>query len=169
MKNLIMLPFLLLITAVNAFALEDGLYLNKTYNSNMPSMFKSLDIQTQSCKNGGAIVSFNDSTPINFCVGFQSEITTKYRKCNGFKRYEVPFRTCYGFKVDAEEIETVKVVKKQNGIIELLKTNFDEGEKVYQESYWIREASASTIILTFSFSDFQHHRTGLNTYTFTKD
>lgn len=166
MKKII-LSCLAICSITSAFALESGAYTNHSHNAGDPTMYRSLELDTSVCKNGGAMVRFYSADPMSFCVGKTSNNVYKYKKCIGKVISAFPIKGCLGIEKQVEMITAIKVTRV-NGTVVLSQTEIDDGKVYFEQSYTLSEISSHEVSVTQKFSDKRDGRTGSAQYIFTQ-
>jgi len=165
------LPVALLFSVLsfNAFALENGNYINKEQGANDPLMYKSVELDNSSCANGGFIVKFNNADPMNFCVGQKERSVFKYKKCVGKEVSEYPIKVCLGVKKTAELITEKEVSTEENNALVLSERNIDDKKLYFEQEYKLIDAGEGKIKLIHSFISHTDGRSGTNEINFEKN
>lgn len=169
MKKIVL--FMLMISSTSIFALDNGIYSNLNYTSSDAQMYKSLTLETSTCAIGGAVITFNNADPMDFCIGNEFKSVFKYKKCMGVEIDSFPFKKCIGYKKDAELITTRSIVKNiEDGTIRLYEKNIDDGKVYFEQTYTIDNRGSSEIKISLEFKDFRDaaSRSGYEEYIFTK-
>lgn len=130
----------------NAFALENGSYINQNIKPETPTMFRSVVLNSSTCKTGGFMVTFFNADSMNFCVGHEKNFTQSYMKCLGKEVGEAPLQICIGIKVPAKMISTEKVTINNNtGELTLNKRYIVDKELISDSSLIISNIGNSEI------------------------
>lgn len=154
--------------SVSAFALEDGTFVNKSFKTELPQMYKSVTLDTSKCEKGGAIVKFYGADAMNFCVGNVTESVFKTTKCIG-KELPYPFGGCVGVKKKMV-LKTVKktLVDEATGSISLQETSLTDDEVTFSQTYKLTEEGGD-IRLNYSFSSVKDGRKGTESILFERN
>jgi hypothetical protein len=158
-----------LIYSINAFAIENGNYVNKAYTANDAPFYSSVQIDKSSCKQGGVVARFYNADPINFCIGHKERNIFTYKKCIGKEINEYPVKICIGIKKDIDQISTKEVTydKSKNAVI-LFEREVDDNQIVFEQEYQLIDLSAEKVKLEYEFKSYRDGRSGKSEYLFEK-
>ena len=117
---------LLFLTTFSALAFESGKYMSTDYNDDLSPFYKSVTLDSSKCKNGGAIVTFNQASPFNLCHGNVEESVYEYKECVGKEVGSFPLpKVCVGVKKTIRSVTTKSAVlnKAENALIYSIETH----------------------------------------------
>lgn len=155
-----------LIVSTSSFALDSGEYINKSYTSNDPGMYQSMNIDTSKCDKGGAVIKFKNADAMSFCVGYKKDTVNVYKKCIG-KELPYPFGKCIGVQVNVTYTQKNFVeIDEEGNIVQTNVSLVDDKVTFEQTRTLIEENGKITVVLQFL--DHKDGRTGLEEYLFSK-
>lgn len=158
-----------LMVSANILALETGSFTNIDFTAEDAQMYKSVNLDTSLCDNGGAIVKFYGADKMNFCLGQESRDVFKYKKCVGKEVNQYPVKFCVGVKRTAELVTEKKVTRNENNEVVLTEKNFDDGKLYFEQSYALSKNESGNLVVKFQFKDLRDERSGDREYSFQKD
>lgn len=154
---------LLFLSTFNAFAFESGKYISTDYNDELSPFYKSVSLDSSKCKNGGAIVSFNQASPFNLCHGNVEESVHEYKECVGKEVGSFPLpKVCVGVKKTIRSVTTKSAVlnKAENALIYSIETHNND-ELIFEEEYRLINLGNNKLKVQHGFRDHRDGRHGL--------
>lgn len=161
---------LLFLTTFSALAFESGKYMSTDYNDELSPFYKSVTLDSSKCKNGGAIVTFNQASPFNLCHGNVEESVYEYKECVGKEVGSFPLpKVCVGVKKTIRSVTTKSAVlnKAENALIYSIETHNND-ELIFEEEYRLINLGNNKLKVQHGFRDHRDGRHGLTEVNFKK-
>lgn len=162
---------LLLLVSFNSFALESGKYINKTFTEADPFLYKSVELDSSTCKSGGVVAKFYNADPFNFCAGYTKKSVYTYKKCFGKEISVYPImKKCIGVKREVEQVTTLEVmVDAEKKALILFERSTDDNVVVFEQEHQLIDLGNGRVKLEHSFNSIHDGRTGGSEYFFDKN
>lgn len=154
---------LLSLTSLNSFALENGKFTSIDYTEDLSPFYKSVVVDNTKCKNGGAVITFNQSSSFNLCHGNVEESAYEYKECIGKEVGSFPLpKVCVGVKKTIRSITTKTATfnKSENAIVYTIETHNNE-DLVFEEEYRLLDLGNNKLKVQHGFKDHRDGRHGL--------
>lgn len=162
--------FFSLIASFSISAMESGKYINPDYTQVDAPLYKSLEIDSAACGEGGVIAKFYGADPMNFCIGNTTKRVFKYKKCLGKEINSYPIKACLGVKREAEMVDESEVTYDSaiNALVLFERNTNDKKVQFEQESQLI-DIGDGKIKLIKSFKSYLDGREGTQEFIFQKN
>lgn len=150
------ITFSVLFTSLSTFAIESGSFSYVNLDTKFSPMYSSLVIDTASCEEGGAIVTFEGLQPRNFCLGSKSRKVQTYTKCIGKEISYYPIRLiCIGTNKSVEFVTETSVYLNERGELVETEIAIDDGKKRYESSFSLKEIENGDLIVTHKYKNYK--------------
>lgn len=159
-----------LFISFSSFALENGKYINKSFVNSDPLLYKSVELDSTSCKTGGTIAKFYNADAFNFCAGHVEKHVFKYKKCFGKEISVYPImKKCMGIKREVEMVTTREVIvdTEKKALIRFERTT-DDNKVVFEQEHQLIDLGNNQFKLEYSFNSLHDGRSGGAEYNFEK-